>query len=172
MALPVLDESPKNRTRGSSRGPGGMMRILALLVCALLASVSIAAAQEDHRPIGLVKTTNGEAFIIRDGRRISALPGYLLAQGDALSTGTTGSLGVILRDDTMLTLGPSTDTRIEQFAFDPAQRRLGMVIRVSQGIISYISGMISKLAPGSVRIETPVATLGIRGTYLLARIAP
>ena len=47
-----------------------------------------------------------------------------------------------------------------------------MVIRVSQGIISYISGMISKLAPGSVRIETPVATLGIRGTSLLARIAP
>jgi hypothetical protein len=147
------------------------MRIVVLMICALLASAIIAAAQED-RPIGLVKTASGDAFILRGGQRMAALPGSGLVLGDVLSTGANGALGVILRDDTILSLGPSTETRIEQFAFEPAEKKLGMVLRVSRGLISYISGRISKLAPGSVRIETPVATLGIRGTRLVARIVP
>jgi hypothetical protein len=132
---------------------------------------TISAAQVD-RPIGLVKTASGEVFILREGRRMTALPGSGLVVGDVLSTGATGALGVILRDDTTLSLGPSTETRIEQFAFDPAEKKLGMVLRVTRGLIEYLSGRISKLAPGSVRIETPVATLGVRGTHLVARIVP
>jgi hypothetical protein len=147
------------------------MRILVFMICALLASATMAAAQDD-RPIGLVKTASGDTFILRDGRRMAALPGFGLVLGDVLSTGANGALGVILRDDTVLSLGPSTETRIEKFAFEPAEKKLGMVLRVSRGLISYISGRISKLAPGSVRIETPVATLGIRGTRLVARIVP
>jgi len=142
-----------------------------LIMCALLAGASLATAQ-DERPVGLVKTANGEAFILRDGRRTVALPGSGLVLGDVLSTGATGHLGVILRDDTLLSLGPSTETRIEQFAFEPAGQSLGMVLRVTRGLIAYVSGKISKLAPGSVRIETPVATLGVRGTRFVARIVP
>jgi len=147
------------------------MRILILIICALLASATFSAAQDD-RPIGLVKTVSGEVLILREGRRIAALPGLGLVLGDVLSTGATGELGVILRDDTVLSLGPSTETRIEQFAFEPAEQKLGMVLRVTRGLIAYLSGRISKLAPGSVRIETPVATLGVRGTHLVARIVP
>jgi hypothetical protein len=147
------------------------MRILGLIICTLLASATIAGAQDD-RPLGLVKTANGEVFILRDGKRMAAIPGTGLVLGDTISTGTTGAVGVLLRDDTVLSLGPSTETRIEQFAFEPAEQKLGMVLRVTRGLFAYISGRISKLAPGSVRIETPVATLGIRGTRLVARIVP
>jgi hypothetical protein len=147
------------------------MRITLLMICALLLGTSLAAA-EDARPIGMVKTASGEAFILRDGRRLAAHPGLDLMLGDQLSTGKKGALGVILRDDTVISLGPATQTRLEQFAFDPAQGNLALVLRVSRGLIEYLSGKISKLAPGSVRIETPVATLGIRGTHLLARIEP
>jgi len=147
------------------------MRITVMLMCALLASATIAAAQ-DERPIGLVKTASGEVFILRECRRTAALPGSGLVLGDVLSTGATGALGVVLRDNTVLSLGPSTETRIEQFAFEPAEHKLGMVLRVTRGLIAYISGRISRLAPGSVRIETPVATLGVRGTHLVARIVP
>lgn len=147
------------------------MRMTILMLCALLASATIAAA-EDNRPLGVVKTVSGEVFILREGRRLAALPGSGLVLGDVLSTGATGTVGVILRDDAVLSLGPSSETRIEQFAFEPAEQKLGMVLRVTRGLFAYISGRISKLAPGSVRIETPVATLGIRGTRLVARIVP
>ena len=147
------------------------MRIAILILCALLAGAGCAVAEDVH-PIGLVKSASGEAFIVRDGQRVPALPGCGLMPGDLLATGPGGALGVILRDDTVLSLGPSSQTSIEKFLFDPAQKNLGMVLRVTRGIIEYLSGRISKLAPGSVRIETPVATLGIRGTHLVARIEP
>jgi hypothetical protein len=147
------------------------MRIILLLLFFVLTGATIGAAQEE-RPIGLVKSASGEASILRDGQRLAALPGSPLRLGDVLVTGSNGALGVILRDDTVLSLGPSSRTGIERFVYEPAQGNLGMVLRVSRGVIEYLSGKISKLAPGSVRIETPVATLGIRGTHLLARIEP
>lgn len=149
-----------------------MIRIMVLVFCALLATAFTVQAEDSRRSIGLVKTVTGDASILRDGRLTAAQPGDSLLEGDVLLTGAKGTMGVILRDDTMLSLGSSTETRLEQFAFEPAEHRMGMVVRVAKGLIGYISGRISRLAPGSVRLETPVATLGVRGTFLLARIAP
>jgi hypothetical protein len=148
------------------------MRIPVLVFFALFVFVSAAMGEDAIRPIGLVKTASGEATVIRDGHRIAAQPGLSLAQGDVLSTGAKGSMGVILRDDTILSMGSSSEIHIEKFLFDPAREKLGMVMRVARGVIGYLSGRISRLAPGSVRIETPVATLGVRGTHLFARIEP
>jgi hypothetical protein len=149
-----------------------MMRILVLALCALLTTAFSVKAEDLRRPIGLVKTATGDTSIMRDSRLIAAQPGCSLLQGDVLLTGAKGTMGVILRDDTILSMGSSTEVRLEQFAFEPAEHKLGMVVRVAKGIIGYLSGRISKLAPGSVRLETPVATLGVRGTYLFARIVP
>ncbi|HTP65407.1 MAG TPA: FecR domain-containing protein [Geobacteraceae bacterium] len=148
------------------------MRITVLVLCALLFCAFTAKADDPGRSIGLVKKVTGDASIIRDGRQIAAQPGFSLQQGDVLTTGATGSMGIILRDDTMLSMGSSSEIHMEQFTFDPARQKLGMVARVTRGVIGYISGRIARLAPGSVRIETPVATLGVRGTHLYARIEP
>jgi hypothetical protein len=147
------------------------MRSAIFLIVILLLAASAALA-EAERPVGLVKSTTGEAFIVRDGRRIAATPGASLMQGDQLTTGARGSLGVILRDDTVLSLGSASQTRIERFDYEPAQGSFGMVLKLTRGLMEYLSGKISKLAPGSVHIETPVATLGVRGTHLLARVGP
>ena len=149
-----------------------MTRLTILLICTLLAATSAAMADDASSHIGLVKTAAGDAAVLRDGRRIPARPGNLLVQGDILTTGATGEMGVILRDDTMLTLGASSETRIEQFTYEPARQKMGLVVRVARGIIAYLSGRIAKHSPDAVRIETPVATLGVRGTYFVARIVP
>lgn len=148
------------------------MRNLFFMACILLAVASLAQAEADRQPIGLVKVASGAANILREGRRVAAQPGKQLFQGDVLTTGVDGKLGIILRDDTMLSLGPSSETSLEQFVFKPAEQKLGIIMRFARGTISYISGKVAKLAPGSVRLETPVATLGVRGTYLAVRIEP
>ncbi|NVN90902.1 MAG: FecR domain-containing protein [Desulfuromonadales bacterium] len=148
------------------------MRYLLSILCILLIAASAAQAESDRQPIGLVKAASGDAAILRDARRVTAKPGNQLFQGDVLSTGATGSLGVILRDDTVLSLGPSSEAHLDQFAFKPAEQKLGMVLKFTRGVISYLSGKVAKLAPGSVRLETPSATLGVRGTYLAVRIEP
>jgi len=143
---------------------------LILFVTAGIAGIGESLAADD-RPVGLVKAAT-DAYIVRDGKRLAATPGSLLKEGDLLETGAKGALGVILRDDTLLSLGSSSQTRIERFAYDPSEGRFAMVLKLSRGLMEYLSGKISKLSPGAVRIETPVATLGIRGTHLLARVEP
>jgi len=137
-------------------------------LCALLGAAGLARAQP--KAIGLVKTVTGEATILRDGSRLVAEPGLPILQGDVLRTGSLGTVGVILRDDSTLSLGSGSEVHMAEFSFEPAEGKLGMVLRVSRGVVSYLSGKIAKLAPEAARIETPVATLGIRGTRLAARI--
>ncbi len=149
-----------------------MARLLLITVILLVCFSGSIRAQEARSPIGMVKSVTGTAHVVRDGRSIAAMGGFELVQGDRITTGSNGSIGILLRDETALSLGSSTDTSIEQFAFEPSENKLGMVLKVGRGIFCYLSGKIAKLAPGSVRIETPVATFGVRGTYFVARIVP
>ena len=136
----------------------------------LLLSVAVAFGQ--GKPIGLVKTVTGDAAVIRGGGRVVATPGLSLLEGDTLETGSPGTLGAILRDDTTLSLGSNSEVRLSEFVFEPADGKLGFLLRLSRGVLDFVSGKITKLAPDAARIETPVATLGIRGTHLAARIVP
>lgn len=136
--------------------------------CGLLGSAGPVHAQPS--PIGLVKTVTGQATILRQGATVAAVPGLPVFQGDVLRTGTPGTLGVILRDDTTLSLGPASEVAVTEFLFEPAEARLGFVLRLTRGVLGYVSGKIARLAPESARVETPVATLGIRGTRLAVRI--
>lgn len=146
------------------------MRSLISILCFLLVVVSTARAEKDDRVIGLVKVAGGDAAILRGGQRIEAQPGKPLFQGDVLATGAGGRLGVILRDDTTFSLGPLSEIRLENFVYRPAEHKLGMILKFSRGVMAYLSGKVAKLAPGSVRLETPVATLGVRGTYLAVKV--
>ncbi|HET9318108.1 MAG TPA: FecR domain-containing protein [Vicinamibacteria bacterium] len=144
------------------------MRKTLWVFCALLGSAGAVHAQPS--PIGRVKAVTGEATIVRQGAPIAVAPGLALLQGDVLRTGPRGTLGVILRDDTTLSLGASSEVHLTEFVFDPAQAKLGLVLRLTRGLLAYASGKIARLAPEAARVETPVATLGIRGTRLAVKV--
>src|SRR5436309_1914032 len=121
-------------------------------------------------PVGLVKVVKGEALVQRAGQSLPARDGMGLAEGDLLRTGPDGRLGVLLRDDTRLSLGPDSEIRIDRFAFAPAQGNLALVLRMLRGAATYVSGKLAKLSPEAVRVETPVGIVGIRGTQFAARM--
>ncbi len=87
-----------------------------------------------------------------------------------LRTGADGRLGVVLRDDTRVSLGPETEIRIDRFLFAPAQGQLALVLKMVRGVAAYVSGKIAKLSPDAVRVETPVAIVGVRGTRFAAKV--
>jgi hypothetical protein len=120
--------------------------------------------------IGVVKTSAGAVAIRRGGQDIPAPVGSKLLAGDTLVTGAGGSLGIILRDDSTLSLGPESILVIEEFLFSPAEGKLGFLARITRGTMAYVSGLIGKSAPGSARFETPVATIGIRGTRFAVKV--
>ena len=125
-----------------------------------------AAAQET---IGIVRTSEGKATVTRGGQILPAAAGTKLQAGDTLGTGFDGSLGVILRDNSTLSLGPESSFVIQKFLFSPAEGKLGLMARLTKGTMAYLSGLIGKLAPESVRFETPTASIGVRGTHFAVK---
>ena len=125
---------------------------------------------ERAQTVGTIKTVNGEAFVVRLEERLPASVGDYLLQGDTLITGKDASMGVIFRDDTLLSLGPGSRVTIDTFVFDPAQDHLDFLTRVNKGTVQFISGQIAKLKPGAMAVETPLSTIGIRGTRFLIKV--
>jgi hypothetical protein len=60
--------------------------------------------------------------------------------------------------------------RLNSFLFTPAEGRLGLVLNFVRGMAVYVSGKIAKLAPDSIRLETPGAIVGVRGTTVAIQV--
>lgn len=143
---------------------------LALAVVATVAAPAIAWAQPaEPTAAGRIKIASGAVFIVRAGATIPAQAGQSVFEADTLRTGPDGRLGITLKDDTRLSLGPSSEIRLDRFAYAPAEGRLGVVLNVVRGVAAYVSGRIAKLAPDAVRLETPAAIVGVRGTTMVIR---
>lgn len=144
------------------------------LVAALLFVCVVATpvlAQE--RPVaGRIKVLSGAAFIVRNGAPIPAQLGQTVFEADGLRTGGDGKIGVTLNDDTRLSLGPNSELKLERFSYAPADSAFGLALRFVRGAATYVSGRIAKLAPDSIRLETPASIIGVRGTTLAVSVLP
>ena len=143
-------------------------RIGSVAVALLIASASSAPAQPSGA--GTVKLVSGSVFIVRDGGVVPATLGQAVFETDALRTGSDGKVGVTLKDDTRVSLGPNSEVRLQRFVYTPAEGSLGLVLQFVRGAAAYVSGRIAKLAPDSIRLETPAAIVGVRGTTLAIRV--
>lgn len=125
---------------------------------------------DGRRPAGRIKLASGQVFVVRGGNSTPARVGQDVFESDSLRTGNDGRLGVTLRDDTRVSLGPGSEVRLNSFLFAPAEGRLGLVLNFVRGIAVYVSGKIAKLAPDSIRLETPGAIVGVRGTTVAIQV--
>jgi hypothetical protein len=141
------------------------------IVIFILVSVSGTDAFAGPSPaIGIIQKAAGTATVVRQEGTLSAKIGLEIYQNDTLRTGPDGSIGVVFNDDTLLSLGPESVLVIDEFVFAPGQGKFSIVIRMLKGTAAYLSGLISKLAPGSAHFKTPTASIGIRGTKFVARV--
>jgi hypothetical protein len=120
--------------------------------------------------VGSIKTVKGRASIVRSSKPVAVMPGTRVYRNDTLKTGADGSLAMVFRDDTLLSIGPDSEIVVNEFLYSPAEGKLSLITRMLKGTAAYVSGIIGKLAPDSVRFETPVATIGLRGTRFAVRI--
>ena len=119
---------------------------------------------------GRIKAVVGTVSIVREGRTKPAVVGRLVYETDVLRTGSDGQLAVMLRDESRLSIGPNSELTLSRFAYAPSEGRLGLVLRMARGVLSYVSGRIAKLMPEAVRLETPDSIIGVRGTHVLVKV--
>ena len=140
-----------------------------IYVFALTIVAGPAFAQEPN-PAGRIKLASGQVFVIRGGNSVQAMVGQEVYESDSLRTGSDGRLGITLKDDTRVSLGPGSEVRLNTFLFTPAEGRLALVLNFVRGMAVYVSGKIAKLAPDSIRLETPGAIVGVRGTTVAIQV--
>jgi hypothetical protein len=138
------------------------------VVVAVLATATPVLAQQPAA--GRIKVVAGAAFIVRQNATIPAQLGQDVFETDSVKTGADGRIGITLKDDTRVSLGPSSELRLQRFIYEPGSGSLGMVLQFVRGVAAYVSGRMAKLAPQSIRLETPAAIVGVRGTSLAIRV--
>ena len=148
------------------------MRVHAAIVAILSLLVAVPAQAAEPASAGQIKVVSGSAFIVRGNTVLPAAIGQRVFESDKVRTGSDGRLGITLKDDTRFSLGPNSEVYLERFAYAPAEGHLALALNVVRGIAAYVSGRIAKLSPDAVRLETPGAIVGVRGTTLALSVSP
>ena len=128
------------------------------------------AVLADETPIGYVKTVSGEATVTTAGKSVKAQPGTPVAQGSVLKTAAKSSMGVTFKDETVMSFGSDTELTVDEYLYAPSQGKLKLGSKLAKGSMNYVSGVIAKLNPDAVSVQTPSGTIGVRGTQFVVKV--
>ena len=133
----------------------------------VLLSASHSYAQD---MIGVVSALSGSASIIRNSEEIPAESGTPIFQDDVINSADNSRVQILLKDQTAINLGANASLTIDAFVYsDEAEN---VAVKVSKGAFKFISGKVATKNPEKVTVETPVATIGVRGTEFVGVINP
>ncbi len=126
---------------------------------ALLASAAVSATD-----IGQLKSAKGEVWIERSGARLPAVVGTRVQTVDVVRTGADGSVGMVMVDNSLLSMGPNSVLSLDRLDYDATTQRGRFDTSLQKGSLSVVSGRIAKQSPDAMSVRTPAAILGVRGT--------
>src|SRR5258708_4001996 len=122
--------------------------------------------------IGHVVKTTGSASVVRNGVTIEVNNGDTVYQNDVVQTGSGSTLGLVLIDGTTFNLTANARLMLNDLTYDATVSNGSLLTPVSssnsalftlvQGATSFVAGQVAKT--GDMKIGTPVAVVGIRGT--------
>jgi VCBS repeat-containing protein len=95
--------------------------------------------------------------------------GDLVRKGDVVQTSGSSSVSITLADGSTFSLSPNARMVLNDFVYDANASNNSAVINLVQGTFGFVAGQVAKT--GDMRVETPVATMGIRGTAVLVEIS-
>ena len=144
--------------------------LLTHFVAVLLAAWALSSFAETSdgspTPVGEAKAVTGEVTATGvDGKVRRLTAGSPLFDGDLIHTGQAAKAGIMMTDRSTYTLKPNTELRIKEYRFRAdAPEEDKSTLSLVRGGFRFLTGLIGKRNPNKVAYETPVATMGIRGT--------
>jgi FecR protein len=130
----------------------------------LITALLLLAATDCWAAIGTVTEQTGPTEIQRDKSSIPSTVNTGVEMNDAVVT-AKAKVGITFQDDTKVEITEQSKMVIDEFVYDPSNADAGKLgLKVALGTARYASGQIAKDNPASVKIETPTATIGVRGT--------
>lgn len=140
-----------------------------MIVCG---RVEAASGEQDAAPIGKVVSVAGsvtiehsQAIVLQVSLASGAAPakvGDAVYRGDVVQTGPESKLGIAFSDSTAFNLSSNARMVLNEFVYNPSGTSNSMLFSLTKGAFTFVAGKIAK--SGDMRLDTPVATMGIRGT--------
>ena len=141
------------------------------IVNALTGHVQVAQAAPGAtaaQVIGHVTKLSGSATAIRNGVSVILNNGDNVEKGDVVSTGSDSTLGITFIDGTVFGLSSNARMVLNEMVYDPNGSSNSSLLSLIAGTITFVAGETAK--HGDMKVDTPVATMGIRGTAVLTQI--
>jgi hypothetical protein len=114
--------------------------------------------------IGSVVDLSGTAVIKRGKETITVAKGTLVETNDKVET-KNGVVNIKFKDDTSVKVTENSSLIIDDFVYDPKNASGGKLsLKAASGTVRYVSGNIAHNNPNSVKINTPTASIAVRGT--------
>jgi hypothetical protein len=134
-----------------------------LTLAAIFASVPVTVNAQSIGSAAAVKPeAHGGGALLQAGSSLFA--------NEAVNTGQAGQAELQFHDNTKLSVGPSSNVRLDKFVYDPNNKGAGKVaINATKGAYRFITGSQDSK---NYEIKTPYATLGVRGTVLEIVVVP
>ena len=144
---------------------GGLLCNLILFVLLLNTSLNIDAA------IGTITEQQAAVpSIQRSKTTLSGTKGTGVEMSDEIKT-SAGKVGIKFQDDTKVQVNENSKLVIDEFVYDPKNKDAGkLALNMASGTVRYASGAIAKNNPSKVAINTPTATIAVRGTDFSATV--
>ena len=138
-----------------------MWRFSALLaVCVFGASAAVAQTTT----VGAVDKVQSHVDATQAGQTRALAVNSDVYFRDRCHSGEGARLQATLKDGTQLTLGENATLVLDEFVYDPFRSRGELSLRVIKGAFLYVGGLVEGVSGAKVRIQTPVAAIGVRGT--------
>ncbi|CAB3777221.1 FecR family protein [Pararobbsia alpina] len=137
-----------------------------IFACGCLPVVDACAADV----VGVVKTLKGAVHIERAERSLDAAIGSEIYNNDRIVTGPGSSVGITLRDNTLLSEGANSVLELNKFVFNSTTYDGALDATIKRGSLAVVDGKLAKANPDAVRYSTPNTTLGVRGTEFIIEV--
>ncbi len=150
---------------------GGLTRF----AVAALAAVALIGSVEAAQVVGTVTDVSGPLVARRlDGTIKVLAPQSTVEQGDTLVTEKGTYARIKFVDNGEITLRPNTQFKIENFSYEATKPEGDSAIfSLLKGGLRSITGLLGKRNKERFGLNTPTATIGIRGTTFIAEyVAP
>ncbi|WP_420737902.1 FecR domain-containing protein [Bradyrhizobium japonicum] len=113
-------------------------------------------------PIGNVATVTGIATVVRDKNSYPLRVRDDIYLNDVVQTSSNSSLGITFNDATTFNLSASAKITIDNYVYEDGGKQNSAIFDIGKGTVAFVAAAVAKT--GDMKIATPTATLGIRGT--------
>jgi hypothetical protein len=153
------------------------MAIIRYPLCAtalapLLLGTALVSPAAPQQRIGVNSAVNPDVTGTSPGAAPRRLVlGQEVVFNERIATGPGGQTQVLFVDQSTMTVGPNSEMVIDEFVYDPNAGTGKLAASLTRGVFRYVGGKLSK-QDNAVTMQTPSATIGIRGGLILVNLAP